>query len=264
MTIDAREKSTYSSEPWECYLFSCGALEWKYTSGDETRVLFGKTFTPEAITRTEITQNQEMNSGEITVKLPLDNPVARLFTGQSPSQPVSLVVYRGQEGDAEITTTFTGIVASAPCKGTAELKVVTDQDALKIGIPALTYSSQCPRVLFSRGCGVDKAAYMVPATLTYASGRVIKSAAFATKPNGYFNAGWVELEGAAQTVVSHVGDTLTLVDPLAGVAVGLVVIAYPGCQGTEAYCHDTFNNLDNCLAFSHIPSINPFGGSGVG
>lgn len=264
MSFDSREKSVYGGEPWECYWFSMGAFNWTYTSGDEPRTVFGRVFEPESISRTEISQNQEMNSGEITVTLPLENPVAQLFMGMLPTRPVSLVIYRGHDGETEITTSFTGIVSSCPCKDTAELKVVTDQDALKISVPGLTYCSQCPRVLFSAGCGVNQAAYMQLATLSYATGVTIKSAAFATKPNGYFTAGWVELEGATRTIVNHVGDTITLIDAMVELVPGTVVQAYPGCQGTEAYCDSVFNNLVNCLAFGHIPSINPFGANGVG
>ena len=223
----------------------------------------GHTYQPESISRTEIRQSQEKNSGEITVTLGLENPVAQLFAGMLPPKPVSLVIFRGQHGEPEITTTFLGVVASAPFKETAQLKVVPEQDALKLGIPGITYQSQCPRVLFSTGCGVSMTAFMVPGTLAEVDGLVIRSAAFSAKPDGYFRAGWVDYQGVARVITSHVGNALALMDPIPGLDAGAVVVAYPGCQGSELECADKFGNLVNFLGLSHIPSVNPFGSNGV-
>lgn len=264
MSFDSVEKSVHSGQPWECYWFSCGTLNWRYTNASRAITTQGFTFEPEAISITEVSQSQELNSGEITLSLPLDNAVASLFKGSRPPRPVSLVIFRGHFGDSEVVSPFSGVVASASHKDVTELKVITDQDGLKLSIPGLAYCSQCPHTLFDDACGLDAADYREAATLSYVSGTTIKSAAFATKPNGYFKAGWVEFGGMSMVVTAHSGDAITLMDSLAGLTVGSAVLAYPGCQGTEAYCEATFNNLVNCLAFSHIPGINPFGANGVG
>jgi len=264
MTFDAREKSAFEGAPFECYWWSCGALNWYQTSGDKDRTLYGHTYTPEVIERTEISQNQEMNSGAITVTLQPENPVAQLFMGFLPPRPVSLVIYRGHDGDSEIVTNFVGKVSSCPFKDMAELKVVPDQDALKRMIPGLAYQSQCPHTLFSSGCGVPEDAWMTVAVLSYVSGRTLKSSAFAAKANGYFQAGFVDFGGTLRVVSAHTGDALTLMDPFpADLVAGAQVLAYPGCQGTEAYCATVFNNLVNHLGFSHIPATNPFGSGGI-
>jgi uncharacterized phage protein (TIGR02218 family) len=265
MTLDAREKSTFGGAPYECYWFTCGAQNWYYTSGDTERIVNGHTYAPEAITRTEISQSQEINSGEITVTLPLDNAVAALFKGYLTPVPVFLTIYRGHDGEPEIAAAFLGKVSSCPFQDTAKLKVVPDQDALKRDVPGLTYQSQCPRRLFSLGCGVAQVDYMTIAVLTYVSGVTLRAAVFATKVNGYFKGGWVDHGGGVRQIKAHTGDTLTLMDPFpADLVPGTQVLAYPGCQGTEAYCATVFNNLVNHLGFSHIPGVNPFGGNGVG
>lgn len=263
MSYDSREQSTYQGTPWEAYWFSCGPLNWRWTSGDIPRVVGGFEFTPEPVTRTEIDQNQELRSGSITITLSPDNPVAALFRRYLPAQPVSLVIYRGHDGEAETVCNFTGKVASVTWKDLPELTLVPEQDALKKKVPALRYQTQCPRALYSTGCKVNKTDYQVLATLTSVSGVTIKAAAFATKPNGYFAGGWVDARNTSMAVVKHVGDTLTLFFPLEGLTAGEIIVGFPGCDGTESTCSGKFSNIVNHLGFARIPTRNPFGDGGI-
>lgn len=263
MTYDAREKSTFGGAPYECYWFACGSQEWRYTSGDEPRTISIWSYAPEVITRSEIQQNQEMRSGEIKITLPLDNPVALLFRGFLPPRPVSVVIYRGHDGDPETVCSFTGIVSSCVFGEDAQLTVVPEQNAIKRTVPALTYQSQCPRALFSTGCGVGRETFRVLGLVSSVSGMQVHAAAFATKSDGYFNGGWLEFGYELRAIASHVGDQVTLMDPIDSLPIGAQVFAYPGCQGTEADCAGRFGNLVNHLGFGRIPSRNPFGTGGI-
>lgn len=263
MSFDAREKSTFSGEPWECYWWSCGLQNWYHTSGTTARVIGGNTYTPLAITRTEVSQNQEMNSGDITVSIPLDHPVALLFRPYLPPRPVSLVIYRGHAGESQVVTNFIGVVASCPCSETADMVVVPEGDELKHDFPALTYESQCLRCLFSEGCTLQKINFQTVAVLSEVSGVTLKSPAFAAHPDQYFRGGWGEIGESARAIASHVGDTLTITDPVEGLVAGALAYAYPGCSGSEDECLNKFDNIVNHLGFERIPSTNPFGEGGV-
>lgn len=259
MSYAARTTSTFLGQPFEGYWFSCGTSHWRYASGDVPRVILGQTYTPAALSRDEIDQCQELRAGQTKVRLPLDNPVAQLFLPYLPAQPVDLVVYAGQEGDAETVVVFTGRVLAAEFGTVCELTVVPESDALKQQLPGLLYQIQCPRVLGGAGCGVDLATYAVPATLSAVTGRTVQASAFAAKPDGWFAGGWVEGPGGARRlVVKHQGSTLTLFSAWQGLASGAEVTAYPGCDGTESCCASRFGNLLNHLGCARIPQKNPF------
>ena len=263
MSYDARQQSACSSAPYEGYWFTCGARSWRYTSSGIARTIHGMAFEPEVISRTEAEQNQEPRSGSIEVTLPLDNPVAQMFLAGPAPRPVGLVVYGCEDGESEVVVVFSGTVSSPKATSIMTLTMVPEQDAYKRKIPGIHYQVTCPRGIFSAGCGLNKVDFETLATLTEVGTKVLRSPAFATHADGYFNGGWVEANGQAFTVDTHVGDTLHLFLPQLGrLAVGDAVVAFPGCQGTEAACA-AFGNLANYLGFSRFPKTNPFGSGGI-
>jgi len=61
-------------------------------------------------------------------------------------------------------------------------------------------------------------------------------------------------------ILNHVGDTLTLLTAMAGLAVGQSVTAFAGCKRTLLDCDTKFNNLPFFFGFEWIPAKNPFDG----
>lgn len=263
MSLNSRECSVCDGEPFEGYWFTCGPNSWRFTNGDTDRVINGFLYERETILRDEIDQNQEARAGSIKVQIPLDNPVAEIFKGLISPRPVSLVVFHGQVGETEVGAYFTGMVASVKRQNTCELTCVTENDTMKQDVPGLHYQVQCPRDLFSDGCTLRRQDWEVLGTISDVNGNLVSSPAFAAKPDGWFAGGWLEWNGTAMAIVAHVGQDLTLFFPLEGLASNANVVAYPGCQGTEAVCAEKFSNLVNHLGFARIPSKNPFGEGGI-
>ena len=262
MSFAARETSRYSGAPFELYLFQSGQYSWRLTSGDKARTYGGYIYSPETIQRTEIDLNQESRSGEIRVTIPRDHEIAGLFRSYIPASPMSLVIYRGHDGeaDSEVVANFTGAVAKAEFGESCVLVVVPEADLLRRRIPVQKYQSQCNWILFSHGCGVEKIDHRVIGVLSYVSGETIKSAAFATKPDGYFTSGYVEVGTERRMILAHTGDTLQLIAGIPGAIVGDQATAYAGCSRTSSVCAQKFNNLANFWGFDRIPTRNPFGG----
>ena len=263
MTLDAREKSVCDGIPFEAYWFTCGASSWRYTGGDQPRTINGCLYDREVISRSEVEQVQESRAGSIKVQLPLDNPVAELFAATLSPRPVSLVIFGGQDGDSDAQVIFTGMVSSVRRTDVCELNVVTEHDTMKQTVPGLMFQIQCPRDIFSDGCGLRRQDWEVLATLTNVSGAILSSPAFAAKPDGWFRGGWISWNGTAMAIVAHTGADITLFFPLDGIPIGAGVVAYPGCQGTEAECANKFDNLVNHLGFGRMPTKNPFGSAGI-
>lgn len=262
MTFNARETSTFDGAPFELYTWGMGVNRWYQASGDTPRTFQGRTYELQVLARTEVDQNGEANSGNVTVTMETDNPIAQLFLQGPPSHPVSLIIQCGHEGETEVACAFTGRVSSTKFKEVCELTCVSRQTIWKQSIPGLAFQSQCPLRWGSDRCGVNKYAYRVVATLSAVSGLNLSSPTFAAHPNGHFRGGWVEVEGTTRMITAHTGDTVTLFTPL-NVSPGATVAAFPGCMGTEADCGGRYNNLVNHLGYKRIPGKNPFGETGI-
>lgn len=262
MSYDSLERSRFDSLPYELYWFSMGAQDWRFTTGDQPRIYLGNTYGTESATRTAVDQNNELKSGAITVTIPRTHPLAQQFVGFVPPAPVSLVIYRGHdgEGDSETVSNFTGRVASATLREHCELNCVPEQDVLKRSIPIQRYQSQCNWPLYGPGCGVDRAAYAVLGIVTGIVGDAISVSTAGTKPDQWFRAGWVEFGEYRRMIVSHVGNSLTLITPFQGLAVDDQVTMYAGCPLTADVCASKFSNLPRFSGFPRIPTQNPFDG----
>jgi uncharacterized phage protein (TIGR02218 family) len=262
VTYAARETSQSSGQPFELYLFQTETQTWRLTSADRKITYNGQIYEPEAIVRTATGQGQETTSGSIKVTLPKEHAIALLFVSYIPGTPLSLVILRGHEGepDAEVVTHFTGKVTMATFGEDCELTVVPERDVLKKRVPGPKYQKPCNHILYDSGCQVDKNLFKVTATLTNVTGETIQAAAFATKPDGWFNAGYIEKGTERRMIINHVGNTVTLLNAMAGLAVGDVITAYAGCNRSFSDCNTKFNNAPNFFGFEFIPGRNPFNG----
>jgi uncharacterized phage protein (TIGR02218 family) len=265
MTYDAREKSRYSGRPVECYRFTQGVNQYLYTSADQPITLASGTYNPEIISRTPLDQSAEQSAGNSQVSLPRDNAVAKLFIAYLPISPVALTIFRVHFADGEVKTIFTGKITTSLFQGAqATLTAAPISAVFKKQIPGTVYQSQCNHALYSPGCTVDKNSFKVAGVITVVSGADVQAAAFASKPDGWFNNGWLERSnGDVRFIMNHVGSTLSLMSVFPGLAASETLKAYAGCQRTEAICASKFSNLVNFLGFTRIPTKNPYGNNGV-
>lgn len=262
MSFASRETSLFQGQPFELYLFQTETQTWRLTSADRKIIYSGQLYEPEAITRTPTGQGQEMTSGAIKVTIPKEHPIALLFVSFIPSTPLSLVIFRGHEGepDSEVVVHFTGSVTQATFGEACELNCVPERYALKKRVPGPKYQKPCNHILYDAGCQVDRNLFKLTATLNSVNGETIRAAAFATKPDGWFNAGYIEKGTERRMIINHVGDTLTLLNAMAGLVAGDVVAAYAGCNRTFSDCNGKFNNSERFFGFEFIPGRNPFNG----
>ena len=262
MTFDARETSVHAGQPFELYLFQTQTQTWRLTSADRAITFNNNSYEPEAIFRTASSQGQELKSGALTVTIPKTHELAQLFVSFIPPTPLSLVIFRGHEGEpeSEIVTHFTGRITMALFGDDCELRAVPEQEILQKRIPGPKYQKPCNHILYDSGCTVDKALFNVSGPLTFVDDDVIKAAAFATQPDGWLDSGYIEFGTERRMILNHVGDTLTLLTGLASLTVGTVVTAFAGCKRTIADCDIKFANLPHFFGFEFIPARNPFDG----
>ena len=259
MSFDALEKAT-ESLPFELYLFQLTGQEFALTSADQAIAYGARTYEPTVMTRTGLDQSQEMNAGQVTISLPKAHPLSALFVPYLPAGPVALTIFAGHASDPEIVAIFSGKVASAQYKEECQLLCVPDQDQVKKQIPFALYQAGCAHIFGDAGCTFDLT------TVTYAgtvsaidpTGTIVTVSSFAlatTLSNGYLQRGT-----DVRMIVAQSGSTVTLIEPITGLAIGDSVTAVAGCAHTYAACTH-YANVPNFLGFDMIPTQNPFSGS---
>lgn len=264
MTFDSREKSTHDGQPVECYRFSLRGDVWLITSAERPVVLPSGTYVPEVVSNHGADQAREAAQSTMEVTLPAVSPVVAGHRQQVPSGQLGLILYQAHRGEeAAAVVRFVGTIASVRFEGaTAVLECAPLSAAFGRSIPRTTFQPQCVHALYGAGCGVSAGSFRDAAVLSSVVGNVIQSATFATHPDGWYSNGWVEgPDGEIRWVVAHVGDTITLVTALPGLASGQSVFAFAGCDRTEATCAAKFSNLVRHLGFPRVPFKNPHGTS---
>lgn len=272
MTYDARESSTASGQPYELYLFQTQTQSWRVTSADEEKLYLGAYYAPEVIVRTNTSASSEVKGGHIKVTIPKDHEIARLFIAFIPNAPLTLVIYRGHEGEAEseMKVAFIGrvLLGRFTTDDTCELDCAPVTEILKRNIATACYQRPCNRILFDDGCGLSNAAWKVSGEVqaVSADGLTVTIAECATKADGWFAAGHIAKGIERRMVVTHAGSVITLINPLIGLAAGDEVEVYAGCDRTYSGtngCTTKFSNGVNFMGWEWIPARNPFS-SGLG
>jgi len=261
MSFDSIEKQGFGAEPYELYLFQGQGVTYALTSADEQISYLGQSYAPATISRDELDQSNEVISGQVKVYLPNDHPLAQLMLPYLPSSPISLVIYAGHFGDANVAVLFTGQVASARFTDQCELVCNSEQYLLQRKIPTQVYQSPCTHIFGDSGCGVNLADHTYAGTVTAidSTGTVLTVPAFASLPDS-LQGGYLKFGNQVRMIVAHAGSSITLLAAIEGLAAGLGVSGVAGCALTYSSCTH-YRNVENFLGFDLIPILNPFDGS---
>lgn len=262
-TYDERETSRYGGQPIEGFRFVQGENVWLYTSADREVTLPIGTFDPEPITRTGLDFSKEDVAETMEFKVGVTNPVAALFIGDVPSSPVWITAYRAHRGDeSDALAFFTGKITSARFDESQAVLMGTSLAALLLrAVPVLKLQTPCNHVLFSAECGANPTISRESVTIATVDGVTVTSSDFGLEADGFFTGGRLESPaGESRFMADHVGNTVTLLSPLPGLASLDVCWAYWGCDHLAATCESKFNQLDDHLGWKDLPNRNPFSG----
>lgn len=253
----------------ELYRFSAGGTDYEYYTA-ETPDLYTSGWEPEAIQRKSIRQSQDASKGEVTISVPLDNPVAQLLVDDAPQPKIEVTIWEADVSDiaGTITQVWSGRVRTVKKSGSGwDLACIADADRNDRSIPRGRFSSdQCRHALYSRGCGVDKANFAESATVQSVdeSGLEVQ-VQFDTVQS--ITTGWLGgvFEGpdgntadiVDQGLLTGGGDSKTydliLGYWIAGLEAGDEVTVYRGCNHTMGDCANTFSNIARFGGFPSIP-----------
>jgi len=272
MSSPLAESSIQDGNPVYKFAFSADGTDYRYTNSAYEMTDSNGTYTPAAISFSQIITTSEIAKNGIQIELPRDNALAQIFLGRVPEGATSLTIYRSHEPTIPGDLYWKGRVSS----------VQADSDSVTLNCediftsmqrPGLRarYQKTCRHALYSTDCGVTQASFANATTITAVSGDTITVTAVTPSPeipSDYFVGGIVELsDGTKRNIVAQAGWVLTLLYPFNDLTVGSPLppcTLYPGCDHTTTDCNGRFSNLLNFGGYPYIPSKSPFQGNVTG
>ena len=266
MSYTTRENSTAQGEVVELYLFNIATEFFAFATSVEPVTHEGKNYAPSSISRDTIKQGVDPFRGGLSIRLPRSSSFGQKFINFAPNETVSLTIFRGHSSDGEFVTYWKGRVLSG---GVTDNEITLSCESVFSSIkrPGLRASHEinCRHVVYSIQCKASAAAFETIGTVTGSlnGGTLIQVSSAATKPDGWFTAGFMVVDGVRRFIKAHQGINLTISRPFGFNANTRQVRMYAGCDHLLATCANKFNNEENNGGFPFIPGINPFNGSSI-
>jgi uncharacterized phage protein (TIGR02218 family) len=271
MSFDAFEISTRSGKPIFLMRFVAGTQVYNYTTDQEPHTYLSETYDPmPGLLPSGTGQSQEVNAQRVTLTASKDWIIPRLFVAFVPSQQMFLTVFKFHRDDpASVYVYWQGFVRSAKFD---ERVAKIDCDPITVLLDRLglrrTFQGLCNHMLYDGFCPVPPSAFKVDGVLGSKGTFTITAPEWASQPNGWFTAGFIErtlLTGVTDMrfITGHTTDTLTLLSPFPDdLAVGEILHAYAGCDHIFSTCAGKFGAYTDTGGayggFDRVPKKNLF------
>lgn len=266
----------------ELYKFTLGSEEWNYTSGNESVIYDGDTYTTKPLGRGNVESRNELSraSLEVTIDI-LDSLAQRLLTVFT-EQVMTLTIYTLDQEDLSVSITWKGRMSNVrPLENKLTMSLESVFTSLRRPGLRARFQKPCRHVLYStRGCKLDPEDFAVVGQLESVDSNVLEVPEAAAEADGYYLGGMVRApDDLLGFITTHSGSTLTLERPFDSLITaraaagygrnygnywgGVKVLLYPGCDLLKSTCLNKFNNLDRFGGFPWIPFRNPMDGSSI-
>ena len=270
------EESLEASRPLEIYVFTLGAETFRYTSAEDSLTVATFTYTPMAISRSQISQGSDARNKNLLITIQSVDPFAAKFVNVPPGQKAAVSVFRLQRDEVPTFNTqillFKGFVQSVsyPQNGhSAEIVVRSIETALNRKIPRFTFMGSCNHVLYDSRCGVNPSLFDHTGNVSAESGAPVGSiitvdGAAATGLD--FVGGFCKPTSATdfRAILAQAGNDLTLLLPFATSPLSSNVQVFAGCDRLiGGDCGLVFDNVLEFGGFAFVPNRNPFGSGGL-
>lgn len=274
MAFGTIETSEYLARLIEYYKFSIGGTIYRYTNAPTNQTLAtgnaeidGVYLADGSISISPVEHARDAGSLSARITLRRDHPVALLFLNYVPDTPLTVTVFRKHVSDGQVVAWFPATARA--CEFKESLAELTVEPLLskqsRVGLYQ-RFQLTCNLTVYSARCGESADSYKSSVTVTAINGRTITVSGMPVVANGYYNGGFLKnAAGTRRAIELHVGSSLTLLMPLAGLAVGNVVDIFAGCDGAHTTCRTRFTardavngNIKNFFGVFTAPDRNPF------
>ncbi len=268
MTFAALETSRESGQVLELYTFVFGLETFRFTSFQRDITWQGFAYTSEVISRTNTEAAVEDSAGQVTITLPLDNPVPQKFIRNVPGQVGSVRILRAHATDAaeEAIVLFDGFVANVALDGELEAKILCNPNTKIFNrtAPRFTYLGLCNHILYDERCKVDISLFKFTGLVSVVDGNDITvNGAGGVGPADNFVGGFSRFPAGslddARMILAQSGDVMTLLLPFAATVIGSDIDLFAGCAHDLTTCDVKFDAVLEYGGFPFVPRKNPFG-----
>ncbi|RWB53628.1 hypothetical protein [Mesorhizobium sp.] len=279
MSYDASDTSIDAGSPYFLYLLDNGITKTRLTSepdpvfADPEETGSDQTWKPSPIIHADIEQTGNIERNSVDLTFPLSDPYARTMLKPA-SEITTVTIWRGHrtDVDGELRAVWKGRVAtSTATKLNIKLSVESAFTSLRRPGCRARYMRTCRHALYFPGCNLNVDDWKVSATVSAVTGGLVLTVAeAAAETDAFYKAGLVIFDGIYGWVDTHVGNHLTLVGEIAGLAEAVAadgtadVFIAPGCDLTPGPngC-EKFDNGLNYGGYWFMSDTNPFGTEGI-
>lgn len=277
MTYDDLERSTEAGRPLELYVFTLGALVWRYTTADRNILIDGNEYFAATLLATNIQQTGEYVNDVLSIDVPVWIAPAQLFMTATPSYPITVEVFYQHVNSTDIVVAYIGEIRQVdfPAPGRAKLSCESLMSTMSREGLRLAWQRACPYALYDpTTCKVDKALWKIDFIVLAIDGFTVDVALDTTQLADHFSGGFMEwahpirgleflaIETHTALIVGESNARFTLFGSPGELFEGARGSAYPGCRFTPAAC-TAFNNFDNYGGVPDMPGKSPFDGDPV-
>lgn len=282
--FSAFELSRFTGRPIRLFTFRRQALIWRFASCDRDIVVDGDTYLAAQIERDEVKQTVERAKDKLKIRLaylrdpsvpegarPSTQSLGDNWHPYIPSDSIHVTCAETHYGgDAPPQINWMGVVAQ-PVFSDVELELVCSPGVVisEARNQGAKFQRACWKSVYStglRGCNLDPDTVSVTGELTAVDGLTLEAAEFAatTFPLEGGDVQWTCDNGLVETrsIMSHTGDTITILYGGPDLAVGVEVTARPGCPQTWAACEARENTVNYGGAI-YKPVKNPLDGESM-
>lgn len=266
MTFDALETSRESAQTLELYTFAFGSEIYRFTSYNSDVNWGGLSYTHIQISRGDVQNSAEDAINQVTIVMPLDNPVPQKFIPNVPGVVGSVTVLRANANDVaeETVVLFEGFVASVKNDGALEAQVLCNPrtSIFKGPGPRITYQGLCNHILYDARCKIARASFTFTGLVSAVTGSTITVNGVSGQGADWAVGGFVQAPTAApedkRMILAQTGDVLTLLLPFSIPVLGTQVDVLAGCAHDLTTCDTKFANAVNYGGHPYVPRKNPF------
>jgi uncharacterized phage protein (TIGR02218 family) len=264
MSYATIEPSVNQGQPVELYLFVRGSESFRFCTFPDGITYLSNLYTHAAISRDKVKQNTDPFKNDIKFTFPRTNLFALSFLQGNLEDITTVTIYRGHIADNDFKTYWKGRVLG--CETTENAVDILCESVYtslrRIGVRA-RYEYTCRHALYSSQCGANKASFDAFGAIDTVinNGMSITISEASSQVDGYYTAGFLEVNGIRRFITNHIGSQLDLLTSIDSTLIGQTATIYAGCDHLRTTCNSKFNNLDNFGGFPFIPSKNPFIGS---
>lgn len=270
MAYDLLERSSYEGAPVALYEIQIGSLRWRYASSPGLIQDATGNWEPLAISDNGVSLAGNREEDEVTVTAPSDLPIVAIFRSYPPSEAAALRLFQRHQTDPDVQAIWQGTIASVKDSGARTVEIIGRSLAStfrRAGL-RLAWSRNCPYSLYDQNCKVNPASHITTSVITGVGPASIAGTNIGLLGTGHFSGGYIEWSRAdtggtieRRGIESHTGGEVALYGGTRGLAVGMTINLFPGCNRTRSRCSH-FNNVSNFGGFD-LPEKSPFDGDPV-